>query len=576
MSDSEQESELYKYFKDQVNNINSQEDLNYQSQTSENMSVDESSDHDETPNSPKPYETQKLVIINELTQKERTNYTTIGNGVPFENDSRHQPKEVRFLGKKTSGHSIPEHELDMEQVSEIAIEALTNEIQFLKVISSNLYGCNLDFKIDKDLIKQKGFIEKNLDKTIKEILLMKQNIDPQEKESIKNKIKSLLEIEYEQKDNFLPYCKNIFRMNLKGLLSNYVNDRSDKISGLNNLKLKTLKDNPKYSDEEKTGIRKQILTYLESQKRQTSCMNDLLIGQNQLINHSSFYHELNFNQLLPNLSLLPNEDINEENLSPENIDSVNQIENNQERNYIENNQEGNYIENNEIENNIENNEVENNIENNEVENHIENNQTENLIGNNQTGNNNNIITESQEPNETGQKLDDKENNKPKGGRIDNQKRKSINKSFDSLTEMINKIANAKLTVHINNDISGNSSEKFQKFLKKKIGEIYGRKNKEFVESILKSNDTSKEIQFLKNLFEKECSKIIEIFIDDTDFSFTKSNGDSVKFKTITEVIEEKFKNRISEIRQKINKILNANGRLRAKSQKKKEKIIIDC
>ena len=562
MSDSEQESELYKYFKDQVNNINSQEDPNYQSQTSENMSVDESSDHDETPNSPKPYETQKLVIINELTQKERTNYTTIGNCVPFENESRHPPKEVRFLGKKTSGPSIPEHELDMEQVSETAIEVLTNAIQFLKVISSKLYGCNLDFKIDKDLIKQKGFIEKNLDKTIKEILLMMQNIDSQEKESIKNKIKSLLEIEYEQKDNFLPYCKNIFRMNLKGLLSNYVNDRSYKISGLNNLKLKTLKDNPKYSDEEKTGIRKQIHTYLESQKGQTSCMNDLLIGQNQLINHSSFYHELNFNQLLPNLSLLPNEDINEENLSPENIDSVNQIENNQE---------GNYIENNEVENNIENNEVENNIENNEVENHIENNQTENLIGNNQTGNNNNIITESQEPNETGQKLDDKENNKPKGGRIDNQKRKSINKSFDCLTEMINKIANAKLTVHINNDISGNSSEKFQIFFKKEIGEIYGRKNKEFVESILKSNDTSKEIQFLKNLFEMKCSEIIEIFIDDTDFSFTKSNGDTVKFKTITEVIEEKFKNRISEIRQKINEILNANGRLRAKSQKKKEK-----
>ena len=571
MSDSEQESELYKYFKDQVNNINSQEDPNYQSQTSENMSVDESSDHDETPNSPKPYETQKLVIINELTQKERTNYTTIGNCVPFENESRHPPKEVRFLGKKTSGPSIPEHELDMEQVSETAIEVLTNAIQFLKVISSKLYGCNLDFKIDKDLIKQKGFIEKNLDKTIKEILLMMQNIDSQEKESIKNKIKSLLEIEYEQKDNFLPYCKNIFRMNLKGLLSNYVNDRSYKISGLNNLKLKTLKDNPKYSDEEKTGIRKQIHTYLESQKGQTSCMNDLLIGQNQLINHSSFYHELNFNQLLPNLSLLPNEDINEENLSPENIDSVNQIENNQEGNYIENNEVENNIENNEVENNIENNEVENNIENNEVENHIENNQTENLIGNNQTGNNNNIITESQEPNETGQKLDDKENNKPKGGRIDNQKRKSINKSFDCLTEMINKIANAKLTVHINNDISGNSSEKFQIFFKKEIGEIYGRKNKEFVESILKSNDTSKEIQFLKNLFEMKCSEIIEIFIDDTDFSFTKSNGDTVKFKTITEVIEEKFKNRISEIRQKINEILNANGRLRAKSQKKKEK-----
>lgn len=558
MSDSEQEREFYKYYEEQVNNNSSQEDLNIQSQTSENMSIDESSDHDGTPNSPKPYETQKLAIINEHTLKERTNYTTIGNGVPFENDSRHQPKEVRFLGKKTSGHSIPEHELDMEQVSETVIEALTNEIQFLKVISSNLYGCNLDFKIDKDLIKQKGFIEKNLDKTIKEILLMMQNIDPQEKESIKNKIKSLLEIEYEQKYNFLPYCKNIFRMNLKGLLSNYINDRSDKISGLNNLKLKTLKDNPKYSDEEKMGIRKQILTYLESLKEQTTCMNDFLIGQNQLINHPPFYHELNFNQLLPNLSQLPNEDINEENLSPENIDSANHIENNQEGNHIENN------------------EVENHIENNQTENHIENNLTENLIGNNQTGNNNNLITESQEPNETGQKLDDKENNKPKGWRIDNQKRKSIKKSIDCLTEMINKIANVKLQVHIDKDISGNSSEIFQKFFKKKIEEIYGRENEEFVESILKSNDTSKEIQFLKKLFKTECDKIIKIFISDIYFSFTKSNGDSVKFKTITEVIEVKFKNRISEIRQKINKILNSNGRLRAKSQKKKEKIIIDC
>jgi hypothetical protein len=61
---------------------------------------------------------------------------------------------------------------------------------------------------------------------------------------------------------------------------------------------------------------------LESQKEQTSCINDILIGQNQLINHGSFYHELNFNRLQPNLLQLPNDEINEENLSPENIDSV--------------------------------------------------------------------------------------------------------------------------------------------------------------------------------------------------------------------------------------------------------------
>ena len=155
---------------------------------------------------------------------------------------------------------------------------------------------------------------------------------------------------------------------------------------------------------------------------------------------------LSWNRLQPNLLQLPNDEINEENLSPENIDSVN---------HIENNKAGNYIENNEVENNIENNETENHIENNETENHIENNQTENHIENNQTGNNNNLITESQEPNEMGQKLDDKTNKKPKGGRIDNLKRLSVRKSFgrridnlkrlsvrksfESLAEMLNKI-----------------------------------------------------------------------------------------------------------------------------------------
>ena len=552
MSNSQQESELYNYFDKHVNDESSQEDLYNQPQTSENMSLDENSDHDETPNAAKSYETQKLTIKNERTQKERTNYTSIGNGFSFENIPRHQPKEIKLLGKKTSEPSIPGHELDMEQVSETVIEALTNEIQFIKDISSNIYGISLVFKINKDLIKQKGFIEKNLDKTIKEILLMMQDVDPQEKERIKNKIKYLLELEYEKKDNFLPYCKKIFKMNLKGLLSNYINDRIDKIFGLYNIKFKTLEDNPKYSDEEKIEIRKQINTYLESQKEQTSCINDNLIDQNQLINHGSFYHELNFNRLQPNLLQLPNDEINEENLSPENIDLVNHIENNQAGNYIENN------------------EVENNIENNETENHIENNQTENHIENNQTGNNNNLITESQEPNEMGQKLDDKTNKKPKGGRIDNLKRLSVRKSFESLAEMLNKIIIVNLNkIFFDKDINGNSKEKFRKFFKKEIGEIYGETNDGFVKSILNSNDTSKEIQFLKYLFKTEYFKIIEIFINDKHFSFTKSNGDIVEFKTIKDVQDERFKNRIPEIRAKMNRILKTNGRLRAPKKNKK-------
>ena len=533
MSNRQQESDLYNYFDKKEDNGSSQEDLYFQSQTSENMSLEENSDHDETPNAVKSYETHKLTIKNELTQKQRTNYTSIGNGFSVENNSRHQAREIKLLGKKTSEPDI--QELNMEQVIETVIEALTNGIQFLKAISSNFYGVNLDFTINKDLISQKGFFEKNLDKTIKEIFLEMKDIDPQEKESLKTKIKSLLELESEQKDKFLPYCKKLFKMNLKGLLSNYINDRSDKICGLNKFKFKTLEDNPKYSEEEKMEIRKQINTYLESQKEQTSCINNLLIDQNQLIKHDLFYHELNFNQVLPNLIQLPNDDINEENLSPENIDSVN---------HIENNQAGNYIENNQAENNIENNEIENNIENNEIENNIENNQTEN---------NNNLIIENHEPNEQ------------KGGRIDNLKRLSVKESFNSFTEMIEEIANVKLNkVFIDKDINGNSTEKFQKFFKREIREIIGSTNGDFVKSIVNSNDTSKEIIFLKNLFKKEYFHIIEIFINDIPFSFTKSNGDIVKFKTIEDVTIEKITNNIIKIKVKMNKVLQSKERLRKK------------
>ena len=533
MSNRQQESDLYNYFDKKEDNGSSQEDLYFQSQTSENMSLEENSDHDETPNAVKSYETHKLTIKNELTQKQRTNYTSIGNGFSVENNSRHQAREIKLLGKKTSEPDI--QELNMEQVIETVIEALTNGIQFLKAISSNFYGVNLDFTINKDLISQKGFFEKNLDKTIKEIFLEMKDIDPQEKESLKTKIKSLLELESEQKDKFLPYCKKLFKMNLKGLLSNYINDRSDKICGLNKFKFKTLEDNPKYSEEEKMEIRKQINTYLESQKEQTSCINNLLIDQNQLIKHDLFYHELNFNQVQPNLLQLPNDDINEENLSPENIDSVN---------HIENNQAGNYIENNQAENNIENNEIENNIENNEIENNIENNQTEN---------NNNLIIENHEPNEQ------------KGGRIDNLKRLSVKESFNSFTEMIEEIANVKLNkVFIDKDINGNSTEKFQKFFKREIGEIIGSTNGDFVKSILNSNDTSKEIIFLKNLFKTKYFHIIEKFINDIHFSFTKSNGGIVKFKTIEDVTIEKITNNIIKIKEKMNKVLQSKERLRKK------------
>ena len=136
--------------------------------------------------------------------------------------------------------------------------------------------------------------------------------------------------------------------------------------------------------------------------------------------------------------------------------------------------------------------------------------------------------------------------------------------------MINKIIIVNLNkIFFDKDINGNSKEKFRKFFKKEIGEIYGETNDGFVKSILNSNDTSKEIQFLKYLFKTEYFKIIEIFINDMHFSFTKSNGDIVEFKTIKDVQDARFKNRIPEIRAKMNRILKTEGRLRDQRKSKK-------
>ena len=555
MNSKEHESVLVKYFNREEDNGNIQGDPNNLSQTSENMIGDENSNHDETPNAVKSYETQKITIKNEVTQKERTNYTSVGNDFTFENNPRHQTREIIFLGKKTSEPGIPDCEFDIEQVSEIVIDALTNNIQFLKNISSNFYGCNFDYKINKDLIRQKDFIEKNLDKNIKAILLMMmEDISPQEKEVFKNEIKLLLKLELDLKDTFLPFFRTIFNMNLKNLLLFYVNDR---IYELYNIRLKTLKYDPKYSDEEKIGIRKQILSYLKSQKELTYTIND---------------HEMPFNLPLLNVSQLPINDINEENFSPENIDSVNQIENNQIGNFIENNEAGNDIENNETKNRIENIQTESHFENNQTENHIENNQTENHFENNQTGNHNNIIAEGQEPNKPGQKLDDKTNNKPKGEKYDNLKRIAVDRSFKYLIDMIEKITKVELKkVSIYKDINENSSEQFKKIFQKKIGEIIGRKNGEFIESILNSHDTSNEIIFLKNLFKTEFYHIVEIFINDIFFSFTSSNGDKIEYKTFNYLtqLDPKINKKSLDIKKKIKEILHAEGRLRAKTNKKK-------
>ena len=109
-------------------------------------------------------------------------------------------------------------------------------------------------------------------------------------------------------------------MNLKNLLLNYINDINDKSI---NFKLKTLDDNPKYKNEKNRGIRKQILSFLKSQRVLTSRIND---------------YEMPLNLHILNILKLPINDINEENLSPENIDSILHIKNNKKGNHIEKNE----------------------------------------------------------------------------------------------------------------------------------------------------------------------------------------------------------------------------------------------
>lgn len=142
---------------------------------------------------------------------------------------------------------------------------------------------------------------------------MMEDIGLQENQNIKNKIKSLLELELEHKNENLSFCKDIFKKQLKELLVIHINDLNFK---LYNFRLKTLKDNPIYSNEEKMEIRNQILNYLKSQKQQTLSIND----NKEIIN-----------QPISDLNKLSNAGNKEEKLSSENIISNMENEKNQTR-----------------------------------------------------------------------------------------------------------------------------------------------------------------------------------------------------------------------------------------------------
>ena len=546
------------------NNISNQQCPNIQQLTSEsNISENGSSAQNETPKDVKSFKTQIIEIKNATTKRGKKNGTNIVNSFLAEKDTRYQTKETTtLLGNKRPQPDTPDYESIIKEVRE---QALIDIVQYLNDLSLFIYGYNSDFKIDQNLLKQENFFETNLDENIKKLLLMME--EDSEKERINKQMKDILELELEQKYNNLLICKEILKMKLKDLLLVYINDLYIRF---NHLRYKTLKGNPNYTNEEKMEIRNHMLNYLETHKEQI---------------HSINYNEEMLIQPIQDLNLLSNDENNEEQLSLEN-ENMN-IQNNQEENH------NNLIEENQNESeemNIQNNQEEN-VNNIFIEEEESNENGHMNNENNQTENHNNLIGENQEPNENGDMNNEnnqagtqnnlitesqtKTNKDEKGTRIDNLVRRTIRVCLIFLCQMIENIAHMGLDtkkLHINKYINENSSEQFKIFFDRKVGDILKEFYQNIIESILNSKDTSEEIAFLKRLLATELFYVIEIYINNKTFSFINSKGGKVELNTFKDVEIKKIQDKSSEIRNKINEILKADGRLRKpKTNKNKNK-----
>lgn len=241
-------------------------------QTSESTSKDRISDHNKG-NTKAMYEHHIIGFKNEPTIKPKKTKCIPSQKNNKKSDylsfnfskctSMNQTKETGLLGKKRLEPDTTNYELIM---NEIIKNALINYIQFFNDIS--LYVYRTEFKINKDLIQQKDFIEENMNKTLKEILLMMENSGLQENERIENKIKSL--IEFEKKSKNLPFINDTLKMKLSDLALAYIYDRINKLYIFD---LKTLKDSI-YSKEEKNKILEQIPKYLKAQIELSLSTND--------------------------------------------------------------------------------------------------------------------------------------------------------------------------------------------------------------------------------------------------------------------------------------------------------------
>ena len=165
------------------------------------------------------------------------------------------------------------------------------------------------------------------------------------------------------------------------------------------------------------------------------------------------------------------------------------------------------------------------------------------------------------------KNDNEINNKNKSNNIENLSRISVKECYISLCKMIETIGNVKLDYSCYKYISGDSAEKYLKFFNNNIGENVGKNNNEITKSILNSDETSEEKICLKILFRIKFFNVIYNYINDLPFTFTKSNGFTIELKLFKNEENENIRKYSKEIKDKINEILKAKGRLRAKKNK---------
>ena len=275
-----------------TDNKNIQKGSNSENQTSETNNEDGSSDQNNLTQKEKSFETQKIEVKDMLTVKlEEYNYTSksLSDNYLFLNkfcskilheliDAQRPEKETKYMGKKKSSKNddfLREEDISQspdelnKDVDEVLINIITQILHNLKVffneisLSAYKYELNLSYETNLNMIIKNIFNKDILKKNLEELILLEEEKDLEKEESIKNKIGIILKKEKES-NNLNMF--NMLKMKIKDIILIYVNDRVYKF---NNCKLKTLKDNTNYTENEKEQIKKMILNYMNSQKNQT-------------------------------------------------------------------------------------------------------------------------------------------------------------------------------------------------------------------------------------------------------------------------------------------------------------------